>query len=147
MDMNDDQLKKAVRVLNTLPPSTVTMIEPPRLYTCVGCESTTKKLNEMQRITGTKLVPQVVDVICRACWATHLQECKQFARIICAGCGEVVLAMEPHKERSGYTWLPGSFAHVAHCPTCTQDKEQQLRPSPVAEKIAFYKANNIPYEQ
>jgi len=144
--MDTNNLTAVAKVLNTLPKSAIVMTEPPRLYTCVGCESTTKKLHEMQRITGTKLAPQVVDVICRACWATHLAECKKFARVICAGCKEVVLAMEPHKERTGYIWQPGSFAHVAYCPTCTRDKETQLRPSPVAEKIAFYKLNNIPYE-
>ncbi len=145
-DMSAEQMVQVARALDALGPATpVIPVEPPREYECAGCGEK-KPLGAMQRITGTTLAPQVIDVICRACWREHAPECRKLARVVCVTCKEVVGAVEPHKEKSGYAWKPGSFAHVARCPVCNTDEETKFDPSPVAEKIAFYKANGIPYE-
>jgi hypothetical protein len=144
---NPAQLTQAImalRALDKLRGGVAPLIIPPhRLYRCASCNQR-KKLEAMHMIETTGVVNKVVDCLCLGCWYSNKKEASAMARVVCASCREVVAAVDPHKEKSGFIWKPGSCSHIARCPVCSDDPE--MKASPIAEKIAFYKANGIPYE-
>ncbi len=93
-------------------------------------------------IPHTGVVGPVVDCVCKQCAFEHGKDLKDLARVVCATCRETVFLIDPHKERTGFTWSAGFIGHVATCPCCS---EEPIAGSPIAEKIAFYKAKGIPY--
>jgi hypothetical protein len=110
---------------------------------CQACRNK-KQAQEMARIATTGAVTNVQDCICLACAKENLKEFSRIARIICAGCREVVAMVEPFKEPNGFIWRPGAYYHAAECPVCT--KRFSLTKSYIAEQIWFYKKYGIPYE-
>lgn len=119
------------------------LVERPREHPCAACEKR-YPMERMHVIPVTSLVKNVTDCFCQSCYDQHRKDLDRMARIVCATCRETVLVLEPHKEQAGgFVWAPGSFAHVAVCPVCA---DENLPCSPVAEKIAFYKRQGIPYE-
>lgn len=116
----------------------------PRRVECVCCH-TRKEVTEMHRIPTTGIVENVMDCLCNKCLQEHVRDFSQMARVVCAGCREVVAVVSPGKEkRGGFVWRPGAITHVAQCPACTQDPNLQM--SRIAEKVAFYVKNGIPFE-
>lgn len=97
---------------------------------------------KMPRIPTTGVVKGVVSLICAGCPAER--ELAKHAKLVCAGCREVLGFVEPGKEKKGgFEWLPGRYYHVPNCPSC---KGVGVKSSPVIEKIIFYKERGIPYE-
>lgn len=113
-----------------------------RRFMCVQCEEA-KTAEHMNLIPSTGVVGPVLDCVCHLCAAEWRKNLAELSRVVCATCRETVFLVEPHKEKTGFTWKPGGFYHVSVCPCCSSDPE--LAASPIAEKIAFYKANGIPY--
>ena len=113
-----------------------------RKLLCPCCENRFA-ISLMPLIKHTGIVGPVVDCLCRCCHKEHGPEFARLVRVVCAGCREVVAVVSPGKERSGFVWREGGYVHVAECPACTRNPE--LRESPIAEKLAFYKRNGIPY--
>lgn len=102
-------------------------------------------IDRMPVIRTTGVVDNVVDCLCRPCWAKHAVEFRKLCRIVCVGCREVVAVLEPGKEKTGFVWKAGSCLHVAECPVCTP-KRGKLRSSQIVEKLVYFQKNNIPYE-
>lgn len=143
--MKSQNLFDTVKALESLgqPSNAGSLVGASQRFHCVACQKV-KPLQEMKRIRSTGVVANVVDSICNSCWALNSEYIGSLARVVCATCRHTVSLLEPQKEKSGYEWKRGSYAHVAVCPVCATDK--QLKFSPIAEKIAFYKAHGIPYE-
>lgn len=116
----------------------------PRHVECVICHKR-KKVTDMHRIADTGMTDNVMDCLCNACLQEHHKDYLRLARIVCVGCREVVAVVSPGKEkRGGFVWREGAYAHVVQCPACTKDPTLQM--SRIAEKVAFYAKNGIPYE-
>ncbi len=114
----------------------------PQRSVCLICKKH-KPVTDMVRIPTTGVVKGVMDCFCSACAKEHPKEVSALARIVCAGCREVVAAVEPFVERTGFPWVAGRFYHVSECPVCS--KKLGLTESQIAEKICFYKSRGIPY--
>lgn len=143
------QLSMALAALKRLdsilgkPKAPAAVVVTSRTYPCAICKGF-HPIEAMHIIPTTRMVRNVVDCFCQTCYEEHREQLDPLARIVCATCRETVMVLEPHKERiGGFVWGRGSCSHVAICPSCSED---ELPCSPVAEKIAFYKRQGIPYE-
>lgn len=135
----------ALKRLDTIlgKPKASAIVVQAKTYPCAICEKF-HPLEAVRIIPSTSMVRPVVDCFCKSCYAAHAKELDRMARIVCATCKETVMVLEPHKEKvGGFVWENGMCTHVAVCPACCDD---DLKCSPVAEKIAFYKRAGIPYE-
>jgi hypothetical protein len=111
------------------------------LKTCSGCG---KKLTveKFPRIRNTGRAAGVLDTFCPTCHKDYAREIRQFCRLVCIGCSEVVMVAEPGPEKgSGFVWPAGGCLHVNDCPAC----KAGVKKSAIIEKLAFYKARGLPY--
>lgn len=139
---NPDELRGAIKLIREREERAGPVVIP-KTHKCLQCNKYLQA-QFFPTVGPTGVIARARDCFCKSCAAEYRKDLDKVARIVCAGCREVIHVMEPGVERTGYTWRPGSFAHVAECPSCTT--KTRLRQSPVAEKIAFYKAAGIPYE-
>jgi hypothetical protein len=140
--MNGTYLSTLLAALRSLkPPPAVGKVVLPRKHPCVVCTNH-KDLGDMVIIKHTGVVSDVIDCVCKSCFKEHGKELSNLSRVVCATCKETVFLIDPHKEKSGFAWTPGFIGHVATCPCCSSEP---IKSSPIAEKIAFYKAQGIPY--
>jgi len=114
----------------------------PPIFTCPCCKGKFK-IQEMHRLASTGAVEGAMDLLCVKCARDYRKELEQVARLVCAGCKEVVDMLEPSVEPGGFRIEAGRCYHVAECPCCSS---KTLKQSPVVEMILFYKSRGIPYE-
>lgn len=82
-------------------------------------------------------IVMVQEPLCKECAKTL----KDQSKIACVTCREVVLWVDPHKEKTGFIFQPRKIYHIKSCPTCSD-----VTQSRVLEKVVYYEKNKIPYD-
>ena len=62
----------------------------------------------------TTMDQKVLDLTCKDCRA-NMQDS---SRIVCMGCREVIINMDPHKKKNGFSFVKNGVYHVTRCPRC-----------------------------
>jgi hypothetical protein len=134
----DDMVRNLAGIFEGLPPVRKEHLPPllnPNQGQCVFCK----------RFTPLKTMPIVntgivfaQEPLCTEC----IQRFKDQARIVCTECKQVILWVDPGKERSGFEFKRRHSYHVRNCPTC----KPGVTCAKVLEKVVYFNENNIPYE-
>lgn len=123
-------------VFRKLPPVANEHLPPllnPNNGQCVHC----KKFVAMSSmpIINTGIV-FAQEPLCSECSRTLSEQ----ARIICINCRVVVLWVDPHKDKTGFTFHRRRSYHIKGCPKC----QPGLEKSQVLEKLIYCREHNIP---
>lgn len=70
---------------------------------------------ELLKKYGRRTSAEITDRMCAEC----SRDSRDFCRVVCTNCREVVLRFPPYKDRkTGFTYKPGQYYHMDTCPKC-----------------------------
>lgn len=134
----DKMLRQLSGIFKGLPPVPKDHLPPllnPNQGQCVFCKKFTP-LGGMPIINTGIVFAQ--EPLCPECRKRFPDQ----ARIVCLECRQVILWVDPTKEKSGFEFKKKFSYHVKNCPTC----KPGITCAKVLEKIIYYNEHNIPYE-
>ena len=138
MSSPDDNLDKIKEVFNELPPVPDEQLPPLLCNTQGQCEFCKKFIPITSMAVLDSGIISAQEPLCPECAGTF----KEQARIICIPCKQVVLWVDPHKEKLGFEFKARHCYHVNECPSC----KEGITHTRILEKVVFFKERNIPYE-
>ncbi len=109
-------------------------------FTCKMCGS--KVPLSDTHVINTPILKNVIDSTCKVCRDTCTKE--KYCKIVCIGCKEVILWMEPQKDpKSGFEFKPGAVYHIEDCPKCNPDKfKNKVVPTEILESKIYKQKYN-----
>lgn len=137
-ESEEAMVKRLAGIFDGLPPVKAEHLPPllnPNQGQCVFCKKFLP-LKEMPIINTGIIFAQ--EPLCPECIDTF----KDQARIACITCRQVILWVDPGKEKSGFEFKSKYTYHVKECPSC----KKGVTAAKVLEKVVYYNENNIPYE-
>lgn len=74
--------------------------------------------------------------VCRGCKEGAAEDAKT-ARIVCAGCGSVMMRVPPEKDSDGFVFVANRSYHVQRCMSCADQKDLAKDGAAVVEKALY----------
>lgn len=123
-----DELGRYLQQIENLPQK---IVLPEEKLSCMGCKKLFPAVGVRQNwiVQGRHLT--YVDVVCDSCRPSL----KDKSVIVCAGCKEAVLRVDPHKDKDGFAFEKGKTYHLDKCPVCEKRRKGLAAPVNVVSLI------------